>query len=289
MFSIVSIAQNKKVFVGNYRENDASYFIQNDNTFIIVAYATLITGKWREESDNVLKLSPKNPDFPFLLYGYHNPSIVGTKIMFSGFDNDETFVGLNKRDSMQRVFNENVNCKSFPNVHLFDKAAKEVSFSCGVETNKGKERKTYTYKIDNNFNDFVAVYISQSNFREPIILKIKKDGLENRFGEKLSKIKELNNEDTQMIKEINKAVEAENNVEYYNPSYNHISASKITLKRYIFNKSKNAYVLKKHQNSDNAYHDLNVVYKYSRVGNLQIKDEKVLINEKTLFHFECGE
>ncbi|WP_433832459.1 hypothetical protein [Flavobacterium anhuiense] len=243
---ISSIAQKKTNIVGNYNENGATYFIQNDNTFIIVGYATLITGKWYVEN-NLLKLIPKNPDFPFILYGYHNPSVKGTKIMFSGFNNDDTFVGLNESHAIQRVFNEDVNCTTFPNVHLFNQSASQISFSYGSENTGAKGRKMYVYNNNNNFNDFVACYISQSNFREPIVITINGNRLRNQFDQELTKIEKLSNEDLEMIKEINKASDIKTDVVYYNPSYKYISLNEAKLDEYNFNESKNAYLLKKNK------------------------------------------
>ncbi|WP_286967697.1 hypothetical protein [Flavobacterium sp. UBA4854] len=286
LFFIASIAQHKPNIVGNYSQNGASYFIQSDNTFIIVAYATLITGKWHIEN-NLLKLIPKNPDFPFVLYGYNNPNVKGTKIMFSGFNDDATFIGLNGNKAIQRVFNEDANCLGFPNVHLFSESATKISFSYGSENTETKDRKMYIFKNDNNYNDFVAHYISQSNFPEPIIFKIKGNSLKNRFNEELSRIESLRNEDLEMIKEINKTSKMSADIVYYNPSYKYISANEIKLDKYSFNKSKNAYLLKTKQVVNNSYHDLNVLYQYSKLQNLQNFDEKKTIIKKTLFHFQC--
>ncbi|KAF2079021.1 hypothetical protein [Flavobacterium sharifuzzamanii] len=281
-----SIAQHKPNFVGNYSQNGASYFIQSDNTFIIVAYATLITGKWHIEN-NLLKLIPKNPDFPFVLYGYNNPNVKGTKIMFSGFNDGDTFIALNENKAIQRVFNEDANCLGFLNVHLFTESATKISFSYGSENTETKGRKMYIFKNDNNYNDFVAHYISQSNFREPIIFKINGKSLKNRYNEELSRIESLSNGDLEMIKEINKTSKMNTDIVYYNPSYKDISANEIKLDKYNFNKSKNAYLLKTKQVVNNSYHDLNVLYRYSQLQNLQISNEKKTIVKKTLFHFQC--
>ena len=138
IFNIATNAQNNERIIGNYNENGTSYYIQKDSTFIIIGYGTLITGKWNVTNNDILTLMPKNPEAPFLLYGYHNPFIAGTKIMFSGFfiDNDETLVGLNNLNTMQRVFNENVNCTSFPYVHLFNEKVNKISFSYSLGNNK---------------------------------------------------------------------------------------------------------------------------------------------------------
>lgn len=291
IFSINSIAQNNESIIGNYRGNDASYFIQKNNTFIIVGYATLITGKWSMKNNNTIILTPKNQEFPFLLYGFHNPSVMGTKVMFSGFDDDENFIGLNNSNIMQQVFNENANCTKFPNVYSFDKQGKEISFAYSTGIGIKNETSVFTFKIENDFNDFVAYYFSRSKLLDPITLKIKKQGLENEYGEKLQKIKELNQEDLNMIKNINVVIEKKDTIDaqYYNSKYNHISADKINIKNYTFNKAKNAYFLIKPQVDKDEYHNLNILQKYNRIRNLQIVEKKIIVAKKTLFHFECDE
>ena len=207
-----TFAQTKKPdFVGFYRERGGVFYIKEDKTFLIVAYATLITGTWDvkeikirtdkgKKSQKFVILTPYRPEFPFSVFGRKNPSIkTGYQIKYYT-DNklnisDSVYIG-NSLKQMQAFFNPSPNCFSGADIYkgknlpkefiLADLNTHELRYS---EKSEVKYTDQFSFSTE-GYNDFIIDYMPADDknsgiFRFPIGVK----GIENLDGEPLEKLK----------------------------------------------------------------------------------------------------
>lgn len=289
LLNIQAYTQEKDSIIGHYQENGADYYLLKDNSFVTIGYATLITGTWSNDNDKVT-LSPMNPESSFELFGRFNPNIKnGQKIMFSHFDKQEILIGLDNSNLMQRVFNKNPNCNSFPNVYNFSVKSEIISFK------EEHSKEFYTFKTGDN-NDFIAIYIDPSLFFNEIILKITEKGLKNKYDEIMPRMN-LTEEDLNAINPISiKSIEQPNTIAYYNPAYNEIPQSEINFEDYVYTKSKNAFINIKNYKKDEElnidkydYNNKNVIFNYEKISLDKKLNKKIEINEESLFIAKCKE
>lgn len=230
LFTSCSNGQNEKKIIGYYTGNGGAYYLLENNIFIIIGYGTFIQGTWNIESDKVI-LKPKNPEYPFELIGRYNSDIKkGYKLFFSNFTDGETFVGFDNLNVLQRVFNEDANCFTYPYISTLPKKNEIISFS-------NNDRILYSFKMQNNFNDYVISYYS--HFYEPIIFKIEENGLQDvREYRQMMIKKKLEGNDYNDIKDFLSKVKTDTDKEIWNDHFKNKGFKKISLNQVIKKKLK---------------------------------------------------
>jgi hypothetical protein len=222
-----TFAQTKKPdFVGFYRERGGVFYIKEDKTFLIVAYATLITGTWDvkeikirtdkgKKSQKFVVLTPYRPEFPFSVFGRKNPSIkTGYQIKYSTTDkediSDSVYIG-GSLDKMQAFFNPSPNCFSSVDIYKGKKLPKEFILADlnthelrRSEQSKVKYTDLFSFQTD-GYNDFIIDYMPADDknsgvFRFPIGAK----GIINLDGEPLEKLKkeDFSEEDIKFLEKV---------------------------------------------------------------------------------------
>ena len=218
-----TFAQTKKPdFVGFYRERGGIFYIKEDKTFLIVAYATLITGTWDvkeikirtdkgKKSQKFVVLTPYRPEFPFSVFGRKNPSIkTGYQIKYSTTDkediSDSVYIG-GSLDKMQAFFNPSPNCFSGVDIYKGKKLPKEFILADlnthelrRSEQSKVKYTDLFSFSTE-GYNDFIIDYMPADDknsgvFRFPIGAK----GIINLDGETLEKQETFSEDDLEFLK-----------------------------------------------------------------------------------------
>ncbi|WP_281322095.1 hypothetical protein [Flavobacterium aestivum] len=301
--SLSSFAQNLQPYLGCYRvSGDARLVLAENNIFYIVAYATFFQGNWHIENDKLI-LNPHNPEHFFELYGRYNPNIKGGyKIKFDGFSEEETFIGKDNSDAMQRVFNKNPNCFESAYLQHFNKESDVISFVDVVSENirDYDRRNTYSFPI-NKYNDFIAVYNDPRHYNYEMIYPFPKtekgiivEDLE-QFG-KMKMTDKLRKEMDEIIK-MGEKMKPKDTL-YFNPAYRLFDEPSMNISRdYSFDRSKNAYVSKHNYEKDeelhpekkqDAYHSKGILYQYDKIPPTKIEIKPFKIIEKSIFTANCA-
>jgi hypothetical protein len=302
LLSLSTFAQDSKPYLGIYRASgNAHLLLAENNTFYIIGYATFIRGSWHMENNKII-LNPLNPKHFFELYGRYNPNIKkGYKIKFTGFEQEQTFIGKDNSDAMQRVFNKSPNCFETKYLHLFNEKITTISFVDLVseEVRDYNPRNTYSFPLNKN-NDFIAVYNDPRRYNYEMIFTIIKtakgiilDG-PHEF-EKMKPDEKLKKE-MKEITAMGKKIKVKD-ILYFNPSYRLFDESSMKMSlNYSFNQSKNAYVSKLNYQKDeelypekkqDAYHSTGILYKYDKIPASKIESKSLKIIEKSLFTAKC--
>lgn len=300
---ITTFAQDEKGFIGYYRASGPAHLLLDENHhFYIIAYSTFIQGHWIREN-NQIKLVPHNPQHNFELYARFNPNIKeGYKIKFNDFYKKQTFIGTGGGDTMQRIFNPDPNCFSYPYINHFPGKANPISFVDSFAGPEYGKRNTYTFTAG-KYNDFIAVYHDPSKYGREIILCLeRKSGqlvLKNAVGQyaKGKPDEKLQKE----LAEIREFAKKELNIDvlYCNPSYRPFDTTSINFEaNYTFDTGKNAWVSKHNYEKDEeiypekkeeAYHSIGILYKYEKITPANISFKQYKINEKSLFTAKCND
>ena len=284
--------------IGVYRESGstgggsvggASYYILENHHFVIIAYATIIYGKWEINEKDVLILHPINPPV-FRIYGRYNPNIKsGAKIMFQNFESERSFIQINEETIFIPVFNEDANCLSYPNVANFSQKTESISLATIKEIHK--------FQVKNNANDFIAIYHHGKDTYKPFMFQITPQGLIANQGKVMKKksLKMLEEEEKSYIVEIQKSVDANRNYLYVNHLYNNFDKYDTEVEQqYIYDKNKNAYLHKlsykpneENEKLQDAYNRDAFLYKYLELMVDEKVKKKFEIASKPLFRATC--
>lgn len=149
-----SHARNIQQIVGQYQDNQSSLIIFEDSTFMILAYATLLTGTVEIEKSEAKFILSNNNNFS--VYGRRNNEIKnGSKLMFYGFNNGESYFGNTAEDKLRPIQTDLDSYYSFLNVS-------ESKMFCfmGNKANWWDETNSRTlYKFTNKeeYNDFIIL------------------------------------------------------------------------------------------------------------------------------------
>ncbi|KIC02118.1 hypothetical protein OA88_10335 [Flavobacterium sp. JRM] len=68
-------AQTPNDIVGYYKLRGGSHYLKPDGTFVIIGYATLITGKWTLKEHGEVNFVPDSPKESFQVYGRYNSRV----------------------------------------------------------------------------------------------------------------------------------------------------------------------------------------------------------------------
>ncbi|KOY85218.1 hypothetical protein AD998_02780 [bacterium 336/3] len=297
-----SFSQKKTDIVGVYHEagiagdggGGVNYYILENNNFIILAYATVIYGKWEVKDNHTLTLYP-NITPSFKIYGRYNPNIKEeAKIMFQNFETGNTFIQINGKEEFMPVFNEDANCVSYPSVANFSKKIESIALAMNLSY-QDSMKEEYKFQVHDNYNDFVAIYHSNKDTYRPFIFEVTPKGLTSNRGKLMKKmsLKTIEEEEKKYITEIQQSFEAGRNYLYSNHLYNFFDKYDIEIdKRYIFDKNKNAYYdkLNYKQNEENGEKDYNrdtFLYKYLELPCIEKVKKQINITKQTLFYATC--
>ena len=222
VFSILflneSFAQMKTPSViGYYRYRGGVFYIKEDKTFLVMGYATLITGTWDTQEAEVpdlmnktknrkklLFLTPYRPEYPFMVWGRKDPEIKkGYQIEYVGgnfMQMDEVYIGTDL-EQMQAFFNPSPNCFKSEYIYKTKSPLSNEFILADLNENRHSEGKKYNNLFSfpvGNYNNFLVAYIPAED-ENPIFFNfvVGKNGLEDFEGNVIKKNKEsdFNKED----------------------------------------------------------------------------------------------
>ncbi|WP_104383047.1 hypothetical protein [Sphingobacterium sp. HMA12] len=299
----VCAQQSEQHIDGVYKSSDAVFVINKNNSFLIIAYGTLIKGTWKVEND-LIYLKPKNPDAQFYVYGRKNPTIKnGMRICFMG-DRLSSAILIGKfPDKMQPLFNDDANCQDFPSVCQFDVKMDTITLleRQNQDNDRGIEIPKLMYHfVSGDCNDFIVQHMQSSLYHNDFILKIGKEGLyavsdqsdipirKSTIEEEFSTAEELKF----LSESFDRAFDAD--FKLVNNGYNtHDDMDhEIDLEAYIYDKVKNLYVsraipAKQLDYKSTEYHYDGILMKFERIIGTSQPQEVIKILPTPLFIANC--
>ena len=297
-------AQSVEDIVGVYSLRGATHFLKPDQTFVLVGYATLITGKWELQEKGLVHFIPDYEKEKFTLYGRHNKNTTdSSKIMLSyGFYDDETllhFGPLNKPvPEFKRIFKPGHRHISFPYVYRVKGNSDEVSFTYfpyEYDGRRTKKPEIYTFVNKEKFNDFIGFYWRVKNDNQPFYYQFKNDRLysdEDTYSQKDdlgNALEEIEADFKTLISE-STSTDFSPKKMYSTPLYNFYDAgSEELLLNFKFNKQKNAWlnILNYEQDEelspDYDYNKTNIVFEYTKLEDFTKTNCAIKIDEVPIF------
>ncbi len=301
-----AFGQIEKDLVGFYQFRGGAHYLKADKTFIIIGYATIITGKWELKEKGIVLFTPDYEKQAFTLYGRHNKKLRDSAhIMVSyGLHDEETFMHIGTLDKktpkLKRVFKEGHRCISFPYIIRKKMFIDTMSFSFLPYIGNRDDNyipEVYTFYNTEKYNDFVALHHMVKNNDLPFTYLFKENKLYydvDTYGEKSDNDKE--------VKEMELAIketdgEPSGDAIYFTPLYNEcnsvISQSNFS-RNYKFDESKNAFINflnykeGEERQADYDFNNLNIINKYNRLTNfIQFKDN-IKIDQVPIFKEYCN-
>lgn len=298
-------AQTQNDVVGYYKLRGGSHYLKPDGTFIIIGYATLITGKWSLKEHGEVNFVPDAPKESFQVYGRHTPELKdSTKFMLSnGLHEEETFMHIGKLSAvnpkLQRVYVKGHRCIQFPEVYTTTKKADTISFTSlpySYSENKGYKPTIYTFNNTEKFNDFIVNHFEDKENYHPFSYLYKDGGLyySKHFGEK----QDLNDALTESEFAQISGIDFEPNLILYTPKYkrydNDIENELFKL-NYTLDEKRNAYISQlnyvagEENTKDYDYNNTNLLYIYKKINTSNKFQSTFLIEEKSIFKDHCKE
>jgi hypothetical protein len=304
-------AQNSTDIAGLYNlgfsspEGGSHLFVLENGDYAITYFGGIQTGKWESIKENHFKFTPHIKENTFEIFGRHNKDLQGeTKIFFNGFENSETFIQLkvekDEQNIMQRVFNLDANCFSYPYIHTYKSIANSISFMAINNQYNDTNPSIITFENPNGYNDFIVNFIEVNYYEaQPFIAKFEEDEL--IFNENNAKGRISLSEVAEDVEFIKKMIEKESDrdIIYLNPCYNFFGHPEYEEDQdindhHVFNEQKNAYIDTEYYkegvdytNSEEFFEDMSIIYGYSALKDYRKKIEKYKIDENSLFQANC--
>ena len=294
-------AQTIQDIVGAYNLRGGSHFLKPDQTFIIIGYATIITGKWELKEKGLVLFTPDRPKEKFTLYGRHNKKIGDSiKIMLSnGFYDDETLMHFGPLQKpipeLKRIFKPGHRHISFPYVYTTKANSDFVSFSYFSYGEETATPEIYTFTNKEKYNDFIGHYFKNKHDYEPFYYHFKDEKLychEDSFSEKEdldTLLEENSNELTDLVNNLTHLDFYAQKV-YYTPLYNEFNGDEEEFNlNFEFNKDKNAwintlnYVENEENSKDYDYNTINILYEYQQLNDFTKQKSTIKIDQKPIF------
>lgn len=299
-------AQTQNDVVGYYKLRGGSHYLKPDGTFVIIGYATLITGKWTLKEHGEVNFVPDSPKESFQVYGRYTPELKeNSKFMLSnGLDKGETFMHIGKLSAvnpkLQRVYVKGHHCIQFPEVYTTTKKVDTISFSSFPYDNlRAKDFKPtiYTYNNTEKFNDFIVYHFSDHpNYHAFSYLF--KDNVMYEDEDDYSKKQNLND----ALKESEfgqiSGIDFEPKIVLSTLKYNirESDTEDINFKlNYNLDEKRNAYINKlnyvagEENAEDYDYNNTNLLYIYKKIDTFIKFQKAFLIEEKSIFKDHCKE
>lgn len=301
IFSVNIFAQKDSDIVGYYELKGGYHYLKPDHTFVLVGYATYVTGKWKLEQDGIVNFVPDYEKEAFTLYGREDPKLKNSsKIMLSyGFDDEETFINfgpLAKKDiSLQRIFAKEQQTFTFPYVYNKSDLTRDISFTF-LQYNQllfdpNSISDIYKFSIENNFNDLIGVHTKITRYNQPFQYFFKDDKLYYNT-ESYAEKQDLNEALKESEMDLNDdEVQTKSDYFFITPKYNDVSykfQGEPIESNYKFIPEKNAYVDQyyiegQENDSKTDYNNTSIIYVYKIIPYSEIIQSKFKIIEKPLF------
>lgn len=296
-----TVAQKQQDLVGFYKLRGGSHYLKADSTFVIIGYATLITGKWALKKQGEVIFTPDRPEESFYIYGRHDKKLKSeSKFMLSnGLGEEETFIKVgaldNKTPQLRRIFQKNNHCFKYPEIYNTKQKGDTISLSSipyGSQTEKSLPT-IYTFYNKNHYNDFIVIHYKQDYKYEPFSYFFKDNILYyGDHGGKKEDLKEYLKESS--FSGISKTVFSPEEI-LITPLYKdyEIDDKELFNAQYSFQESKNAfidkfnYVENEENTSDYEYNNTNILNQYKRIDSYIKFDKKFNIDEKAIFIYDC--
>lgn len=291
MVNLGAMAQSSKNFAGQYAENGGILIINEDNTFLIMGYGTLVKGNI-EQQDNIIKLIPYKPKQPIVLYGrVGKASHKGNKIMFQNFSDANALINYEDKNaslnSMKRLFNVNANCVGYPNV--MEHTANNQQYYFGLS---GSE-DVYSFPVSNGYNDFIAIYLSDDAIKGSGSITLQfKDGHLYRGDKLLSKsiTSRVSEQEIAQMQGMYNRVNAEGEYYYCNPAYNFFEMNGIDITGYQKKVMDQEYYYitdLADEDPEDDYHKTSKIYEYRRIMPVVLKGQHFKLTTGSVFRYTC--
>lgn len=290
-----------KIRSGNPDDGGYSWYLLDNQQFMMVTFGQVISGKWEVDSKKQIKFTPNRKDSPYEVFGRYNPELKGTKVMFQEFDiNENAFLGTDS-DEVQAVLSEDANCLPYPLLKEFNKIQKLTLAS--FMDDEQKILKGLTFDLGKH-NDVIIAYYRSSQRIPPFEGRIVKNKLQLSFGGESSAKREIDPEELQELLDVQKELDKHSNANELlaNKEYNFVQFTKeenyqpkdfpistvIFSSNYDFDSSTQTYISKYQQevNEEDQYHDLNKLYRFQKI---EAKPSQIQpkIKKGSLFNITC--
>ncbi len=296
----------QKSIEGLYKYNGGTLAVFDNSVFFLAGYGTMIMGKW-EQQNSTITFTPSKPKQTFQLFGRHNNNLKDSiRIYFDGkFDDGNTFIQFKKTEAkdfvMDRIFNEEANCFSFPSVYKRKSDFSSISFTdipfdlLEESAKENRKRPVYTFSNQENYNDFIAIYFHDNPNYNEFTARQKGRFLVFEDDESSEQVPFSSLEEFIEFLEKYRHQDLDKHLTpdelYYNPLYNHLEvlSLKETGYNYIYNAEKNAYIepLNYSEDSGEDFHDFSLIYSFKAMRDFSIVEEKFKISKKSLFYYTC--
>lgn len=310
--TFTSAAQTTADVVGKYDRSQhgdpqgfATLFVLENHKYAIIFFGGAQVGTWNIGKNNEIQFVPMVASQRFTIYGRHNPNLSdSTRISFMNFTDGENYVQFGKTISgktlMKRVFNESPNCLSFPYVHKYNGNSSEISFvNKPYQENPAQQflQDVYTFKNNDNYNDFIAYYFKIKKSDRPFTVIAKKGGF--FFSEDDFERKEplpTKGEDAKMIESI-AALDMNPAEVYFNPFYGEYDKDvKKDILNYTYNSAKEAYISPRNYTEgeeftklDDSFNDMDIIYLFKNIKTLSKVKKTYITDEVPIFNIKCND
>jgi len=295
-------AQTIQDITGAYTLRGGNHYLKPDQTFVIIGYATLITGKWELKEKGFVLFTPDRPKEKFTIYGRHNKNIGDSvKIMLSnGFYDDETLLHFGELQKpvpeLKRIFKPGHRHISFTYVYTTKAKTDFVSFSYFPYSDKTtKTPEIYTFTNKENYNDFIGFYFEDKHQYKPFYYQFKNGKLyhdEDSFSEKEdleAAMQENSNELSDLINNLNHLDFSPQQL-FYTPLYNKFNGNEEEFNlNFEFKKGKNAWINKlnyvdyEEKSKYYDYNTINILYEYQQLNDFKKQKNTIKIDQKPIF------
>ncbi|MBT2621669.1 hypothetical protein [Chryseobacterium sp. ISL-6] len=293
------VAGTYHVSSGNPDDGGYHWMLFENHNFAMVTFGQIIAGKWSIDDKNVISFTPSTPKFPFDVYGRYDSALKGTKIMFDNFDiNAKTYIG-DTDQGVQPILGENANCLPYPLLKEFNKDFKDLVLSV---TMFDQTKETFYVAENKKYNDFIIMYYSSATRLRPFTARLKGGQLYFRDDNRPSsprkdispkELKEMGKFVSEGVSAVSKEFIISNkayNIESYGPGERSADLDEEAYLKYNYNynDAKEIYTAKEPNavSEDDAYHDLNTLYKYRRIE-LKPNQNSYKKIEKSIFNITC--
>jgi hypothetical protein len=295
----ISNAQNSDNIEGVYNlgssspESGSHLIVLANGRYGITYFGGVQLGKWHLIEGDVYEFTPIN-DSEFELYGRHSKNLGNrTRIFFNGFENGETLIGLNseKEDElkMDRVFNTDANCFSFPYVYTFEAKSNKLSF---LAIEDYSDAEITTFSNPEGYNDLIANFNESDEHADPFEVLFKEEKM--YFSEEKYSARdpfEEDDEDMGFLLSIINKTDSKDEI-YLNPAYNRLEGN--INDSHVFNEQKGAFIDANHYvegdedvDSDNSYDNMSIIYRFEALNDYRQEEINYKINKKSLFQVSC--
>ncbi|MBK1894561.1 hypothetical protein [Chryseobacterium paridis] len=308
LFTLLINAQTKvagtyHVDSGNPDDGGYNWMLLENHTFAMVTFGQIIAGTWSIDSNNIISFTPSTPKYPFDVYGRYDADQKGTKIMFDNFDRSSKAYMGNTEQGLQPILNEDANCFSYPMVKEFNNNFNDIVLSIKLFD----QVKDVFYVAENKkYNNFIIMYYASTARQRPFTARLKEGRLYFRNDDRPSSPRK--DVQPQELKEMGKFVanglsgfskesiisNKAYNIEAYGPGERSMEEdfdeeSYLTY-NYNYDRPKEIYTAKypRGASEDDAYHDLDTMYKYNRIE-LKPNQNSYKKIEKSIFTITCKE